>query len=323
MLQNQGEFKHNGSNVHWKINFDPNQLFGCTHCGDCCNKTSVKLFARDRQSFPKQLTDEIMLGDGKAFIIKGTNQGRCPLNEDSKCTKYQDRPFFCREFPLNIIKISENNVEVDLQYACPGLFTNKGTPFDEAFLEDLIQVKLSFSEFAKLNLPLPPRLEVSLKPEEFYKTYSIENVLDLIERLKHQVNQESPLTGFDMEQRKFYHIHFDEKLIVFSKDNEQVHLYFDAGEPPFLQPNNILVKYLQNLWTRLSTRIELGGLPHDEITLVKLLLETKVFELCFGIAIIIAKIKGVHEIDNTLSAETIFMLDNIILESLSELKKNL
>jgi Fe-S-cluster containining protein len=107
--------------------------FECKQCGLCCKKFEesqkggIRLFEFERDKF-------MNLAEGKGikegiFIRRLGEQGvgvygvrfneGCPFLENNKCSIYNDRPFYCRTFPIHSLSINKNNLDIIFDYLCP------------------------------------------------------------------------------------------------------------------------------------------------------------------------------------------------------------
>lgn len=288
-------------------------------------KSCVPVFQSDLDSFPKDLLIEKPGKANSKRIIKGTDTGVCPLLAPVGCSKYELRPFACREFPLQIVKINNSLLEVDLLYNCPGLFTQSSKIINRTSARSLAIQKGAFSDYKAKNIDSKSWNLISKKcaldPLKMYDKLKTDDVFSLANRLKNQVNIAGPLIGYDLKSANPYAFYFQDQHAVLKTTQTSKIIDLNKISKPSLESSSMLITYLKNLWQRSITRLELAK-EKDERPM-KQFLEGKVFDLALSIGIITCNLRNFAVLNNQISAETIIMLDSIILQSIPNLKKNL
>lgn len=81
--------------------------FVCSCCGDCCKEfgycPGLNLFYWEAQLFEDYFPFPTLYDEKKnqtLALFWNSRMDNCPLLEDNKCTKYNERPLVCKAFPL-------------------------------------------------------------------------------------------------------------------------------------------------------------------------------------------------------------------------------
>lgn len=102
-------------------------------CGMCC-LCQPEVLPLERPFFRKNHPDKMVMSRGPqqytALALK-KGRGSCVFLDGRRCQIYQDRPAYCRQFPLHLYASDRLQVELDL--SCRGAWTGSGVPaVDEA-----------------------------------------------------------------------------------------------------------------------------------------------------------------------------------------------
>jgi Fe-S-cluster containining protein len=95
-------------------------------CGLCCLcqpellESEVQFF---RKNFPQRIVTRKSPHRHTALALKKGN-GPCSFLDDRRCTIYQNRPHYCRQFPFHIYL--GNRVQVELDLSCRGVWLDQG-----------------------------------------------------------------------------------------------------------------------------------------------------------------------------------------------------
>lgn len=103
----------------WKMECDP-------ECGLCCLcQAEVLPLERQffRKNYPRNIVKKDYPHDHIALALK-KGKGSCVFLDKRRCSIYQDRPAFCRQFPFHF-HVGER-VKVELDLSCRGLWSDKG-----------------------------------------------------------------------------------------------------------------------------------------------------------------------------------------------------
>ncbi len=95
-------------------------------CGLCCLCQPELLPQEEaffRRNFPNRLVRKQIPHKHTALALRN-GSGSCQFLSGRRCTIYQDRPHYCRAFPLHIHV--GNRVQVELDLSCRGVWDDKG-----------------------------------------------------------------------------------------------------------------------------------------------------------------------------------------------------
>jgi Fe-S-cluster containining protein len=114
-------------------------------CGLCCRTYRIALTGLDLDRLKGVVDPETCptiepapgAQDGgiMAFMVNGREKGCCYLDGNARCSVYDNRPLYCRTYPL--IRDTYERLEMSVDYTCPGV--GEGDPvgtdqIEEAFL---------------------------------------------------------------------------------------------------------------------------------------------------------------------------------------------
>ncbi len=102
-------------------------------CGMCC-LCQPEVLPEERQFFRKNHPNNLVMSNGPerytALALK-KGHGSCAFLNGRRCSVYQNRPTYCRQFPFHLYASDRLQVELDL--SCRGAWTGQGTSaMDEA-----------------------------------------------------------------------------------------------------------------------------------------------------------------------------------------------
>ena len=100
-----------------QVNRLVNQVIRCEKCFVCCKNSSAFVLSNE---VPKMMSLGVPLYKiNETFLIKPNRHGRCPnLNNENKCSIYDERPMACRLFPFYLMDRREAPMQWVLYHFC-------------------------------------------------------------------------------------------------------------------------------------------------------------------------------------------------------------
>ena len=142
----RGTVRVEADRLEYRTSFSSDLRFRCLPgCGLCCRTYRIPLTSTDLQRLKQVVEPEACStiaftnyeqgARTAAFLENRKHKGCCYLDEDARCSVYDNRPLYCRTYPL--IRDTYETLEMSVDRTCPGV--GEGDPvtteqIEEAFL---------------------------------------------------------------------------------------------------------------------------------------------------------------------------------------------